>query len=573
MLLITAQDISSHKIIGNGVRYIPTHKKVTKVNKLSKYRYTKALYITMELKLQQQQAKCRLFNLLQNTNNISTKYYRVYGDYHHSVYMLSILPNGNIYATSSIYISSVNINSSVFNLDLDHPSKHFIKINNDRSNYVDQTFSIIFYCDNKGKVVRPALYFQENIHNFREKWAYAHIYGKAAAYNITSIDFYHYEIEHLYQDAKLPKYQAWNEPGYTNNLFNSKDHLFDHLFAHSESQVIVKVNIDNPVQYKQYYADRVQIYQCGQGQSTMHYAAVDVDNSTAEVNDDLSLTYQDDQVKFNVLPTGEIAMLVSNSTDEQFSMLGYKYAQSVKNPKQKVIIKLGIYKNAKVATTCESNAKIRANYCKVLQINKIHFVDNNWLYGKKTRRAQSCVYNSTNNFVYTVGEDITITDFDPDLKEVCRPGIHYFTTPELALRYYSEHKEFKYLITDSKSFKPKSKTTDQITKSEQYIKFRTEQQLDNNLNLRGNMLKVHMDYNIDISSDNFLDLDQTINRHNRSDNFINYANRRAELRNRKKTNDGVQVYHASKNIDELDLASSTSHYKSKLSLKDKRKLD
>ena len=598
MLLVKAHDICRPKRVDTGIRYIPTHTSIPQVKKLNKHRYTKALHTTMRLKFQQQQAKCKLFNILQSPNNVKTTYYQVYSDYHHSVYMLSILPGKVTYSMDTIFLehfSQVNISPSFFakfsqvvdittiptiseietipivpnicevetlntttesmvtigpdskiesvsdgidskpiildnvddrntvvmstsnavefgtsiqgstdqitnlpftdvnniidridcnnwqevnvNLDLDNPTKHGIKLNNnDAPVYHEQTFSIIFYCNRKGKVVRPALYFQENIDNFRDKWTTAQLYGSAAARNVTNIDFCRYDLEHFFWNCpNYTKYQVWNCPNYTNDLFNSEEMLFKYFFTQSPADQIVKVKIDDPVEFKHHYGDRVQIYQYGQGQSTMNYAAVDVDNSSAELKKDTSLSYQDDHVKFNILPTGEVAMLTSNSPDDKFSMIGYKYAQSVKNPKQKVIIKLGIYKNSKIATTCNSNAKIRTNHCKVLKINKIHVVDNNWMYGHKIRRAQSCVYNPTNDFIYTVGEDITITDFDPDLKEVCRPGIHYFTSPEFALRNYSNYKEFKYLIENPKTFKLKSKTTDQITTSSTYDQFKKDQ--------------------------------------------------------------------------------------------------
>lgn len=636
-MLVVKPTVCNNNNVDSGVRFKPSHTIPKKVGKLNKHWFSGKLEGNLKFKEQQQQAKISLYNTLKSKhNNYSSMYYKVCTNSKYEVYMLNIVPGCLVYETIKLTpeqidelnskfgqntttsqsiigdpgvvttptacVDDCNKNEPIYpsdkvndnislpddledindpDLDLENPLSEFIEIRgknpeDDKISICTKVFSIVFYCNSKGKVVRQPVYFKETKYTFAEKWKTIESkFGKMAALNVISIDFSQYNISNVYQDAKLPKYISWNISEFTNPLYESDDRLFDHFFANTKSDQLVKVKIDHPIKYKQKYGDRVQIYQCGQGQSKSSYAALDVDKSHTELTKDndvvTQLRYEDEYLKFSISPTGEVTMDVSNSNIAEFSMIGYKLAKTINNELE-VIIKLGIYRNAKVATTCESNAKIRTNHCKVLQINIVNKVDDNWVYGKKIRKAKSSVFASKSNFIYTVGDDITINDFDPNLEEVCKPGIHFFSIPELALRNYSSFSAFKYLIKNAKNALCKAKTTDNVTKSSNYDNFRKEQGLNVEKECE-RIDSIRLGDKIDVTSDNFLDLDDRIGLRNRQTNEFRKSNQEANLVNRLNNYDGSYLLHATDNIDELDLANKTTYYKSKLDLKGKRKLD
>ena len=101
---------------------------------------------------------------------------------------------------------------------------------------------------------------------------------------------------------------------------------------------------------------------------------------------------------------------------EKGSFIGYKKAG-------KYIIELLILKDAKRSSA--TTMKCRCNKAKVLHIEDIKT-------GEKIETVNS---NYNPNFVYKVGEIVTVEDFDDDRWNECAPGIHFFMNKENAINY------------------------------------------------------------------------------------------------------------------------------------------
>lgn len=101
---------------------------------------------------------------------------------------------------------------------------------------------------------------------------------------------------------------------------------------------------------------------------------------------------------------------------EEGSFIGYKKASEC-------IVKLLILEDAKRSSA--TTAKCRCDKAKVLDIEEIDT-------GKKVKKVIS---NYDFNFIYEVGEIVTVDDFDDDRWNECAPGIHFFVNKENALNY------------------------------------------------------------------------------------------------------------------------------------------
>ena len=95
---------------------------------------------------------------------------------------------------------------------------------------------------------------------------------------------------------------------------------------------------------------------------------------------------------------------------------GYKKADGC-------IIKLLILEDAKRSSA--TTFKCRCDKAKVLEIKDIDT-------GESMEKARS---NYNPNFVYKVGEIVTVDDFDDDRWNECAPGVHFFMNKENALNY------------------------------------------------------------------------------------------------------------------------------------------
>ena len=101
---------------------------------------------------------------------------------------------------------------------------------------------------------------------------------------------------------------------------------------------------------------------------------------------------------------------------EEGSFIGYKKADDC-------IIKLLILEDAKRSSA--TTFKCRCDKAKVLEIKDIKT-------GESMEKARS---NYNPNFIYKVGEIVTVEDFDDDRWRECAPGIHFFMNKENALNY------------------------------------------------------------------------------------------------------------------------------------------
>ena len=101
---------------------------------------------------------------------------------------------------------------------------------------------------------------------------------------------------------------------------------------------------------------------------------------------------------------------------EEGNFIGYKKAN-------KCIIKLLILEDSKRSSA--TTAKCRCDKAKVLEIENIET--------SELINEITSTYNP--NFVYKVGEIVTVEDFDDDRWNECAPGIHFFVNKENALNY------------------------------------------------------------------------------------------------------------------------------------------
>jgi len=88
------------------------------------------------------------------------------------------------------------------------------------------------------------------------------------------------------------------------------------------------------------------------------------------------------------------------------------------------IIKLEVLEDAKRLSA--ANRKCRCDKARVVAIENID--------GSESRIAE-VNSNYDKEFIYRVGEIVTVDDFDDDRWNECAPGIHFFITREEAVRY------------------------------------------------------------------------------------------------------------------------------------------
>ena len=100
---------------------------------------------------------------------------------------------------------------------------------------------------------------------------------------------------------------------------------------------------------------------------------------------------------------------------EEGSFIGYKKAGSC-------IVKLLIPEDA--LRSSATSRKCRANKAKVLEITKLD--------GSNLQEVPS---DYDNTFIYKVGEDVKVDNFDTDRWNECSTGIHFFITKQEAIYY------------------------------------------------------------------------------------------------------------------------------------------
>ena len=101
---------------------------------------------------------------------------------------------------------------------------------------------------------------------------------------------------------------------------------------------------------------------------------------------------------------------------EEGSFIGYKKANEC-------IVKLLILEDSKRSSA--TSVKCRCNKARVLEIEKIKT-------GEKLKEIRS---NYDNNFIYKVGEIVSVENFDEDRWNECGAGIHFFMNKNNAINY------------------------------------------------------------------------------------------------------------------------------------------
>ena len=89
-----------------------------------------------------------------------------------------------------------------------------------------------------------------------------------------------------------------------------------------------------------------------------------------------------------------------------------------------LIVELLIPADAKRSSA--TSRKCRASKAKVVSITNVD----------GTPAGDSVRSDYDSDFVYTVGETVTVDDFDENRWNECAPGIHHFITRGEAVRYY-----------------------------------------------------------------------------------------------------------------------------------------
>lgn len=191
---------------------------------------------------------------------------------------------------------------------------------------------------------------------------------------------------------------------------------------------------------------------------------------------------------------GKLAVKVQGN-NHNYNAVGYKIAKCTSGY---CIVKLGLFQESLIAheddgeitfegkTLTKSvyrSAKFRTNLCLVLGIipikfnkHKLNTIDYISTDKSAPRTARSCIY--ANNFLYTEGDLIYVTDFNSDLSSVCLEGIHFFFDLNIAICMFQydtvglSSETRKYIETYLYY------TPDDLETQVGYKKLRTEESLD-----------------------------------------------------------------------------------------------
>ena len=554
-MLIDIENLTNHEFnfIGNKIQKINLNSKFSQPGKLDLKKYQLLLTNNILFKYQQYQIIKSLYQIRSQLG--FPDYYLVSDNNKRKIYVLRLKLNNTGFILSSLSCSEKKL---INFLELNHED------NNTKYNVQDnKQYYIFFYCDLSGNIIRPSLYIkiQENIHTYK----YYDLIKEF--YDMDLINDYEKNNIHLVREIK-PIYK-----------FNLDYKLF------FDNSIIIN-NLKNPTLFKQYneQSSNVWIYQCMNRNKKENIGIIQKDDKhTITENKDI-ITYKNKDIELDIDPKLDIDVKVSNSNLSDYSMFGYKIAKSLITNKE-VIIKIGIYPTSKVATSGNHRSKMRTNYCKVLKINNIiHIDDNNLTYGSELSRAKSSVWE--NDFIYTLNEDIIISNFGSNLNKVCKPGIHFYSNPELAIRNFSRYKHFRYFVDpNKKEKKPITKTTDDLPTSKPSEKEKESEALnaskkkkESNKSSEKEPVIINLPENISSNElnqeicDEFLNTN--VNNSPQIRQFVGLRNRKfiieenkkleLELKQRLQQNNGSHLSHTSQNIDALDLSNKITYYKRKL---------
>lgn len=122
----------------------------------------------------------------------------------------------------------------------------------------------------------------------------------------------------------------------------------------------------------------------------------------------------DEEIKTNIIPY---------ACPIEGEFVAYKICTMKRDPNSRRLVKLLIPTDARRSSSF--GTKCRCDKAKVLEITDLHT-------GKACKVAYS-FYDS--NFRYTVGEIISVENFDENRWDECGPGIHFFMDKEEACKY------------------------------------------------------------------------------------------------------------------------------------------
>ena len=167
--------------------------------------------------------------------------------------------------------------------------------------------------------------------------------------------------------------------------------------------------------------------------SVSHKVNDPVDPIALEVSDNkLSLKFDEVEVKDNIS--------------------GYKAVQDKFS--NKCILELKLLPDSKVATSVKYSMKLRTDKAEVIRMwtviedkNKIKLIPS------KEDIGLTCVY-ADKAIEYKIGTIVTVDDFDPDLSQVCVPGIHFCLNTKDALSFHHLDSDYPDYIYSSKLEEP-----------------------------------------------------------------------------------------------------------------------
>lgn len=175
--------------------------------------------------------------------------------------------------------------------------------------------------------------------------------------------------------------------------------------------------------------------ECGRAASKLH-AVFRKEVSTDAGKERLTLTSDDDDTLADVtFNDGSLTQVdVQQPNTVEFKAIGYKSARAADGVT--VVVKLGFDDSCTLTKSVGSKGKCRADRAKVLALGRVvTTVSSTVLDLDAETKAFSCYSDA---FMYELGKDVCVPDFDDNPAHECSAGIHFFFTMEEALAYYGK---------------------------------------------------------------------------------------------------------------------------------------
>lgn len=140
-------------------------------------------------------------------------------------------------------------------------------------------------------------------------------------------------------------------------------------------------------------------------------------------------------LEININSKNELKLKTASKKLNRKKTYGYKAVKTADG--DLAIAKLFIPENAQVAYSPSAHelVKMRSNIAIPISIYRFHHNKDIIKYLDEVNCGYSCVYTDA-MLKYSVGELITVADFDPSLEHVCVPGIHFTATQEEAFQFH-----------------------------------------------------------------------------------------------------------------------------------------